>query len=1008
MSTIARFIGVDRYADPGIRELTGARRDATALWALFTDSIVGIDSQLLTDEKATAAAVDDALGTVLRKAKPTDTVILSFSGHGTHDHALVVHDSTIARLPATTISMTDLAASFKKSRAKRLLLILDCCFSGGAPARVLEDSPIVRDITDPFRELVGEGRMLLAASNFDEPAYELPGTGHGLLTHALIEILQAEDKALSLPSAVDKVMDRVRAEAARIGVIQTPVLLGHITGGLRMPALRPGKRYAEAFPETRGARVSSEIRDLATFGIPEAVIDAWRERFPDGLNDLQIAAINEKRLLDGSSLFTVAPTSAGKTFIGELASVRAMLEGRKAVFLLPYKALTNEKYEQFAALYGDRLRFRVIRCTGDYLDQTDSFVRGRFDLALLTYEMFLSLAVSNEALLSQIGLVVIDEGQFITDPGRGITVELILTYLIAARERGINPQLVALSAVVGDLNDFDDWLGTEKLITDVRPVPLTEGVLDRTGAIQLIGRDGMEGHETLLQPGTVFQRKQKPSAQDVLVPLVQQLVAKGEKVLIFRNQRGTAAGCAAYLATELGLPPAEAAIAELPTSDPSATSAQLRRCLVGGTAFHTTNLTREEREVVERAFRDPDGPIRVLAATTTVAAGINTPASTVILAEQEFLGEDGRPFTVAEYKNMAGRAGRLGFKEEGKSIILAETPTQREYLFRHYVQGALEPIRSSFDIGELDTWVVRLLAQVRAGLPRNEVARLLANTYGGFVAVRDDPTWRARIESQKEALLDRMIVLELIHESGGHVELTLLGRACGTSSLSFESALRLVELLRASPPTELTAERLMALVQLLPEGDAIYTPVLKRGQRESIRVRQAAQSFGNNVVSLLQRYARDMPNYWARCKRLCILWDWIHGSPIEEIERGYSTTPFAGSIGHGDIRRIADSTRFHLRSAAEIASVMYPAEGPDETRIDGLLRQLEVGLPAEALALLDVPIVLTRGEYLSLYRAGIGNPEDLWQRGKDELASLIGANRAEELDLVRPGHEAAA
>ena len=67
----------------------------------------------------------------------------------------------------------------------------------------------------------------------------------------------------------------------------------------------------------------------------------------------------------------------------------------------------------------------------------------------------------------------------------------------------------------------------------------------------------------------------------------------------------------------------------------------------------------------------------MLAATTTVAAGINTPTDTVILAEQEFVGEEGRPFTVAEYKNMAGRAGRLGYADAGKAIIISETPLQR-------------------------------------------------------------------------------------------------------------------------------------------------------------------------------------------------------------------------------------------------------------------------------------------------------------------------------------------
>jgi helicase len=324
------------------------------------------------------------------------------------------------------------------------------------------------------------------------------------------------------------------------------------------------------------------------------------------------------------------------------------------------------------------------------------------------------------------------------------------------------------------------------------------------------------------------------------------------------------------------------------------------------------------------------------------------------------------------------------------------------------VQGSLEPIRSSFDIHELDTWVVRLLAQVRTALPRAEVARLLANTYGGFIAARDDPSWRGVVESRIEALLSRMISLELVHESSGQVELTLLGRACGNSSLSFESALRLVELLRETPSNELSPERLLALVQVLPEGDATYTPVLKRGQRESIRIRQAAERFGGPVVRLLQRQASDMPTYFARCKRLCILWDWIRGVPIEQLERGYSTTPFGGAISHGDIRRIADSARFYLRSAYQIAAIMYPAEGPPEDQMDALFRRLEVGIPAETLPLLDLPVGLTRGEYLALYGAGIGTPEDLWGRPEAEIAALLGNRRAKELKRFRPPDQAVA
>ena len=139
------------------------------------------------------------------------------------------------------------------------------------------------------------------------------------------------------------------------------------------------------------------------------------------------------------------------------------------------------------------------------------------------------------------------------------------------------------------------------------------------------------------------------------------------------------------------------------------------------------NLLRAEREAVERRYRSATGGIHALVATTTLAAGINTPASTVVLAENEFVGEDGRQFTVAEYKNMAGRAGRLGSNEIGKAIILAETPMERAQLFQRYVLGVPEDVKSSFQQRDLPTWTLRLLSQVR-GVRAEEIPGLLVNS----------------------------------------------------------------------------------------------------------------------------------------------------------------------------------------------------------------------------------------------------------------------------------------
>jgi helicase len=172
----------------------------------------------------------------------------------------------------------------------------------------------------------------------NEVAYESPVDRHGLLTFALMAALQAGERDhIDLTAAMAVVMEMVRASAGRLGVTQTPVMLGHVEGGLSLPKLRPGSRYLAAFPEAAGIRVSVQIDDLRQFGIPQPVLDEWAARFRGGLNELQLSAVNDYRIFDGESLLVVAPTSSGKTFIGEMAATKAIIDGRKAVFLLPYR-----------------------------------------------------------------------------------------------------------------------------------------------------------------------------------------------------------------------------------------------------------------------------------------------------------------------------------------------------------------------------------------------------------------------------------------------------------------------------------------------------------------------------------------------------------------------------------------------------------------------------------------------------------------------------------------------
>jgi hypothetical protein len=252
------------------------------------------------------------------------------------------------------------------------------------------------------------------------------------------------------------------------------------------------------------------------------------------------------------------------------------------------------------------------------------------------------------------------------------------------------------------------------------------------------------------------------------------------------------------------------------------------------------------------------------------------------------------------------------------------------------------------------------------------------------------------MEREIAQLVQRMIDLGLIEVEGDKVSLSLLGRACGRSSLSFSSAMRLIEIIRATPQHLLNATNLMGLMQGLPVEEMGYTPMIK-GTKEAIRVSQATRRFDPEIVRSLQRYAQDQLEFYGRCKRAAVLYDWIAGQKLDEIEAEFSTTQYFGRIEYGDIRRFADITRFHLQSASNILAVLLLDKNP-QAEIDTLLKQLEVGLPASAIDLLRLPLPLTRGEYLALLARGISTPAQFWAATPEVRLDSLGKTRAHQLE----------
>lgn len=1001
MKYLGLFIGIDRYASPDVSWLSSAARDATALYALFGDTLGTQHSRLLTDSAATRDSIQEEFER-LAASDPDDVVIVTFSGHGTPTHELVTFDADCADLVGTCIPLDTLTEWFAQIPARRLVCILDCCFSGGAGARVLQVDALARSLDSAegaLRRLSGNGRIIITASGATEEAWENPRLGHGLLTYHLLEALRGAPEVRSggrIPvyRLLEHVTQRVVDASIALGTAQHPTLRGQIDGELEWPVLEPGPLFAEHFPDRVRRPATEEVSSLASFGFPEGLLEAWASSI-GSLNALQVDAINEYGVLDGQHLVVVAPTTSGKTMIGELVAAKAALERRRAFFLLPLRALVGDKHAEFVRRYAE-YGLTVIRATGEIADDIPALMRGQYDICLMTYEKFTALAVGSPHILNQVGVVVIDELQMIADQGRGADLEFLMTLLRVRRQQGVDPRVISLSGVIGDTNGVERWLDARLQRSDWRPVPLNEGILGSDGSYHYIASDGSERRV----PGFIRPESARSAHRGLVVPLVRRLVSEGKQVLVFRETRAEARRVAAYLAEELGLPPAAGALAALPTGDPSRASEELRAALEGGVAFHISDLDRLERQVVEEHFREPESLIRVIVATTTLAMGVNTPAAAVVIVGLEHPGPDSSPYAVAEYKNMAGRAGRLGFAQEGFSYLIATSPHEENRLWRSYVLRSPEDIESRFLTTHTDprSLILRILAASpeapRAGLTATDVVAFVAESFGAFRERREgQEPMSADVIGRSLRDLERGQLVEI--DASRRCTLTPLGRLAGESGMHVESVLRVVAALRHCAPSDISDVSLVATTQATVELDEVPFPLNRRSTQKEPAAwlgELRRQGVSTRILTAIQQSAPDRHAATLRAKKAVSCLHWIGGTPLNRIEQ--VMTQFGGAPGGaaGAVRSVAMRTVDILPVVARVAELLHPNLDLS-TRGTALLTRPELGVPPSMVELGSAGQgQLTRPVLLTLLSQDLQNPTQVLAADRATLLQAVGGD----------------
>ncbi|OAQ53138.1 hypothetical protein HTG_09915 [Natrinema mahii] len=731
-------------------------------------------------------------------------------------------------------------------------------------------------------------------------------------------------------------------------------------------------------------------------GLPAGAVDHFRREGIEELYPPQAEAV-EAGATEGENLVAAVPTASGKTMIAALSMLSAIERGGKALYIVPLRALASEKKEEFEAY--EEFGVTVGVTTGNY-ESTSDWLATK-DIVVATSEKVDSLVRNGADWLSELTCVVSDEVHLIDDRNRGPTLEVTL-----AKLRKLNPgmQQVALSATVGNADEIADWLDAALIDTDWRPIDLRMGV--------------HYGNALNFDDGSTREVPVQGSEKQEAA-LVRDIVQEGGSSLVFVSSRRNAEAAAGRLGgvvkPELtGDERAELAdlADEIRDDSDTETSADLADCVERGSAFHHAGLSSTQRSIVEDAFRDR--LLKVISATPTLAAGVNTPARRVIVRDwRRFDPSAGgmAPLDVLEVHQMMGRAGRPGLDPYGEAVLLAKSHDESEELFDRYIWADPEPVRSK--LAAEPALRTHVLATVASGFARtregllefleatlyasqsDEPGRLetVTDTVLEYLESNDFITRRRGDDDGSEDAADGAFTTAAALENGGRdeeLEATSLGHTVSRLYLDPMSAAEIVHGLEDADerPTAL------GLYQLLSRTPDMYELYLRSGDDE-----QYGELFYERETELLgsapSEFEEERFEDWlAALKTGKLLEDWAEETDEERITDRYQ-------VGPGDLRGKVDTAEWLLGAAESLAAEI---DSEWTVAVREARARVEHGVSEELLELVSVGGV-GRKRARRLYDAGIEEPADLRTADKGVVLRVLKGEKTAETVLENAGRE---
>ncbi|OQO02816.1 ATP-dependent RNA helicase [Cryoendolithus antarcticus] len=438
----------------------------------------------------------------------------------------------------------------------------------------------------------------------------------------------------------------------------------------------------------------------------------------DPFQEVSIASIERNE-----SVLVSAHTSAGKTVVAEYAIAQCLKNNQRVIYTSPIKALSNQKYREFNAEFGD-----VGLMTGDVT------INPTATCLVMTTEILRSMLYRGSEIMREVAWVVFDEVHYMRDKSRGVVWEETII-LLPDKVR-----YVFLSATIPNAMQFAEWITKTHaqpchvVYTDFRPTPLqnylfpagADGihlVVDEKGVFRednfnkamstISNKAGDDGSDPMAKrKGTGKNKKTNKGGRQEgpsdIYKIVKMIMMKNyNPVIVFSFSKRDCETYALQMSQlafnddsekEMVSKVFNSAIEMLSEEDKQLPQIQhvlplLRR----GIGIHHSGLLPILKETIEILFQE--GLIKVLFATETFSIGLNMPAKTVVFTSvRKFDGVAMRWVTPSEFIQMSGRAGRRGLDERGIVIMMIDEQMEPG-VAKGIVRGEQDKLNSAFYLG---------------------------------------------------------------------------------------------------------------------------------------------------------------------------------------------------------------------------------------------------------------------------------------------------------------------